>query len=452
MEKNVVGAHALGFNTGSVGVAVIGLVQLGSGARQRRWPRWRSSWPGGSTSRMSIRSGRSTVVSGGSEKLQRRGGGRRSGRSPAHRDTGLTACPGDSCTGRIAAIAAKAHEIGQPKLYDPGWTGELGGPVRFRARVSRALPWTVTVIDALGQNSASGAARGRRSTGRWDSARGGRARVSRWTDRRRRRNPRQRDAREDGRRHAARRSRSRTLPRTRRRSARTGRRPPTAPRSRTRRTRRRPSRRRCSTRPGRSWPRLAPPARLRRGLAQASPSTGSANPTATTRSWIMRCRRRRGIGDAAAPRWGSGRALGPAAVAPSVFTPNGDGSHDELTVSFQLGAAASVRLRVLREGELWVATPFTGPARGRSPERELGRQQAHRDGTGRRLHGGARGDRCRRHLPGGAALHARPRMRRRSSWLARPLRVWVSEASAVTVRVNGALLRARPFRRPGPCH
>ena len=54
------------------------------------------------------------------------------------------------------------------------------------------------------------------------------------------------------------------------------------------------------------------------------------------------------------------RTLGSASLAPAVFTPNGDGSADELAVTFQLAAPATVRLRVLRDGK-WVVTPFTGP-------------------------------------------------------------------------------------------
>ncbi len=44
---------------------------------------------------------------------------------------------------------------------------------------------------------------------------------------------------------------------------------------------------------------------------------------------------------------------------PAVLTPNGDGIADALTVTFQLAAPASVRLRMLRDGK-WVATPYTG--------------------------------------------------------------------------------------------
>ena len=55
IDRNVVGAHVLGFNTGSVGVAVMGT--FARAAYRRRWRRRsRSSSPGGSTSPTSTRS------------------------------------------------------------------------------------------------------------------------------------------------------------------------------------------------------------------------------------------------------------------------------------------------------------------------------------------------------------------------------------------------------------
>ena len=49
------------------------------------------------------------------------------------------------------------------------------------------------------------------------------------------------------------------------------------------------------------------------------------------------------------------RTLGSPSLSPAVFSPNGDGKADELSVGFVLAAPATVRLRVLRDGK-WVAT------------------------------------------------------------------------------------------------
>ena len=94
IDRNVVGAHARGFNTGSVGVAVIGTFESGAApaAAQSSLERllaWRLDLAHVDPARDAHR------VSGGSERF------------PAgipvflravsgHRDTGLTACPGDA--------------------------------------------------------------------------------------------------------------------------------------------------------------------------------------------------------------------------------------------------------------------------------------------------------------------------------------------------------------------
>jgi hypothetical protein len=68
----------------------------------------------------------------------------------AHRDTGFTTCPGSALYRRLPAIARAVGAIGLPKLYAPAVTGRIPGRVRFRARLSSALPWTVTVSDVRG--------------------------------------------------------------------------------------------------------------------------------------------------------------------------------------------------------------------------------------------------------------------------------------------------------------
>ena len=55
IDRNVVGAHAQGFNTGSVGVALIGTYGQSGTARGRRRQRSSDCSPGGSISRTSTR-------------------------------------------------------------------------------------------------------------------------------------------------------------------------------------------------------------------------------------------------------------------------------------------------------------------------------------------------------------------------------------------------------------
>ncbi len=77
-----------------------------------------------------------------------------------HRDTGPTECPGNDVYALLPAIARRVSLTGLPKLYSPTVAGALGGPVRFEARVSSALRWTVTITDQLGRTVASGQGRG----------------------------------------------------------------------------------------------------------------------------------------------------------------------------------------------------------------------------------------------------------------------------------------------------
>ena len=44
-----------------------------------------------------------------------------------------------------------ALTTGLPKLYDPRISGQLGRWLRFKARLSGPLDWTVTVTDAAGE-------------------------------------------------------------------------------------------------------------------------------------------------------------------------------------------------------------------------------------------------------------------------------------------------------------
>ena len=164
----MIGAYARGFNTGSIGVAVIGTfstaaIPAAAETSLEKLLAWRLDLA--HVDPVSTL----TFVSGGSERY-------RAGvpvvlrAVSGHRDTGLTTCPGDLLYAKLDTIAAKTQAIGLPKLYEPKVTGGLGGPVRFQARVSSALAWKVTVTDALGQQLAVGTGKGPTVDYTWDAS------------------------------------------------------------------------------------------------------------------------------------------------------------------------------------------------------------------------------------------------------------------------------------------
>ncbi len=72
-----------------------------------------------------------------------------------HRDTGFTDCPGRALYALLGDISGEVAEIGLPKLYAPVVTGVAPGNVRFRARLSAPLDWTIDVTDSRGAVVAS---------------------------------------------------------------------------------------------------------------------------------------------------------------------------------------------------------------------------------------------------------------------------------------------------------
>jgi hypothetical protein len=167
IDRNVIGAHALGFNTGSVGIAVLGTYQstAPSSAAQDALTRllaWRLD-----LAHVDPRS-RLSVVSGGSERYPK-GVSVTLRAVSGHRDTGSTECPGDALYGRLDAIAAAAARTGGAKIYAPrADVDEVGA--RFRATLSTTLPWTVSVTDATGTEVARGTGTGTAVDWTWDAS------------------------------------------------------------------------------------------------------------------------------------------------------------------------------------------------------------------------------------------------------------------------------------------
>ena len=150
IDKNVIGAHAEGFNTGSIGVALLGTYGTAAptAAAQTALANllaWRLDLAHvDPLSTLTWISGGNARFPAGVARLPARGLG-----PPGH---GLHDVPG-RCALRAArrASRAKRASVGLPKLFAPTVRGGLGGQVRFQARLSESLPWTVTVTDATRQ-------------------------------------------------------------------------------------------------------------------------------------------------------------------------------------------------------------------------------------------------------------------------------------------------------------
>lgn len=167
-DRNVIGAHAEGFNTGSVGIALIGMYSSKAPSPEaERAIAGLLSWrldeghldPASS----------SMVTSGGSSRF-RAGEGVYLRAISGHRDTGFTTCPGNKLYQRLASLTEVAATSGLPKLYEPAVRGTIGATIRFSARLSQPLAWTVTVAGPDGERVASKKGVGDRISWSWNAS------------------------------------------------------------------------------------------------------------------------------------------------------------------------------------------------------------------------------------------------------------------------------------------
>ena len=169
IERNVIGAHAQGFNTGSTGIAVIGnysAARISAAAMQALVGllTWRLDVAHvDPLSTLSWRSGGNPRYPAGRAVTLRAISG--------HRDTGPTSCPGAALYSKLPGIARQVAATGLPKLYAPQALGGLGGQIRFTARLSTPAAWTVTVKGASGAVVARGRGTGTAVSWTWNAAR-----------------------------------------------------------------------------------------------------------------------------------------------------------------------------------------------------------------------------------------------------------------------------------------
>jgi hypothetical protein len=178
MTRNVIGAHALGFNNGTVGISLIGNFDHvapppAMQAALVKLLAWRLDVAHiDPLSTVAYTSGGNAKFKAGKVVTLRAVSG--------HRDTGPTDCPGTDAYALLPGIAKRVAATGLPKLYAPVVSGALGGSIRFQARLTGTRPWTVTIVDSKGTEVARKAGRSQLIDWTWTSAGAGKGPFS-WT-------------------------------------------------------------------------------------------------------------------------------------------------------------------------------------------------------------------------------------------------------------------------------
>jgi flagellar hook assembly protein FlgD len=166
-DKATVGAHAEGFNTGSVGISVLGSygstpISAAAQTAVEQLLAWRLDLAHiDPLAALTVASGGNPRFPGGVAVNLRAISG--------HRDTNFTECPGDAFYAQLPQIAKDVSALGGPKIYAPLATGKTGGTIRFTGRVSASLPWSVAVVNSTGAAVAQGTGTGTVIDWTWDA-------------------------------------------------------------------------------------------------------------------------------------------------------------------------------------------------------------------------------------------------------------------------------------------
>ena len=168
VDKAVIGAHAEGFNTGSVGVAVLGSygtskISAAAKASLKQVLAWKLDLAHvDPLSTLTWKSGGNPRFASGVPVFLRAISG--------HRDTGFTDCPGNALYAELPQIARDVSALGGPKIYAPVALRVGEGQVHFTAKLSVAQPWTVTILNSTGVQVAEGTGSGTTVDWSWDAS------------------------------------------------------------------------------------------------------------------------------------------------------------------------------------------------------------------------------------------------------------------------------------------
>ena len=156
IDRNVLGAHAGGFNVDSFGVSLLGdFSTVPPSATTMATLSKVLAWKLGAAYRDPRGKAVLTSAGGGTSKYPK---GQRVTLDvvSGHRDVGDTTCPGATTYARLPALRSSvAADLG-PNLVDPVVSGPTSppvgstGPLVLRAGTLQDLPWTATVTDSTG--------------------------------------------------------------------------------------------------------------------------------------------------------------------------------------------------------------------------------------------------------------------------------------------------------------
>ena len=150
MDRPVIGGHAMGFNTGSTGIAAIGDFSSRGAPRVvvrafRRLLAWRLD-----VAHLRPRGSTIMVSSGGSTTRYDKGERVRLKIVSGHRDTGYTTCPGHGLYSKLRTIRRGAQHLGLPKIWtvrrSAGTVTPGESTVRYGAGFSGRLAWDVEIV------------------------------------------------------------------------------------------------------------------------------------------------------------------------------------------------------------------------------------------------------------------------------------------------------------------
>jgi N-acetylmuramoyl-L-alanine amidase len=350
VDRDVVGAHAQGFNTGSVGIALLGTygdtkpsaAALDAIARLVSWRLDLAHVD--PTSFLTFISGGSNRYASGVPVLLSAVTG--------HRDTGFTECPGDALEARLPAIAGTALELGGIKIFEPK-AEAADSSVRVRARLSSPDSWAVAITGSGGVEVARGTGTGADVDWTWDSA-GTPAGTYAWTVTAGSARPAAGTLRAGG-----------------------GALPLAIDSAVVEHEAISPNGDGQADTTVLTY-RISAPANV---TVEITDEIGGVVATLVDRVWtrtgvhtvtvdgaalgdghynlVVTARTASGVAVQKLTPLSVNRTLGLVAVTPVAFSPNSDGRKDRLTMAFSLAAPADVRIRIEREGR-WVASPLAG--------------------------------------------------------------------------------------------